>query len=232
MPARRNGPVSSNVRRHITRSVAIHAKKFIREAPANPRCHQCLPSCCERNAGCSSLHGGASPISCFGSTCSAVLSQEPNCRCTTCSRLGRSRLDHFPSSTFGVPKRRPNRVAYLDFRMVGRGLILQQAQVSNGNSGCARWRCNWCIGAIPTSPKLHHECAAKCRLTIRSTGPIAAGRHLGYKSLAQMPTHRNGPVSSNVRPHKSTSAPSLEITKHLMAAISAVSPLEQKSMSK
>ena len=38
-------------------------------------------------------------------------------------------------------------------------------------------------------------------LTIRSTGPIAAGRHLGYKSLAQMPTHRNGPVSSNVRPH-------------------------------
>ena len=40
-------------------------------------------------------------------------------------------------------------------------------------------------------------------LTIRSTGPIAAGRHLGYKSLAQMPTHRNGPVSSNVRPHSS-----------------------------
>ena len=39
-------------------------------------------------------------------------------------------------------------------------------------------------------------------LTIRSTGPIAAGRHLGYKSLAQMPTHRNGPVSSNVRPQK------------------------------
>ena len=32
--------------------------------------------------------------------------------------------------------------------------------------------------------------------------PIAAGRHLGYKSLAQMPTHRNGPVSSNVRTHK------------------------------
>ena len=39
-------------------------------------------------------------------------------------------------------------------------------------------------------------------LTIRSTGPIAAGRHLGYKSLAQMPTHRNRPVSSNVRRHK------------------------------
>ena len=37
------------------------------------------------------------------------------------------------------------------------------------------------------------------RLTIRSTGPIAAGRHLGYKSLAQMPARRNGPVSSNVR---------------------------------
>ena len=36
-------------------------------------------------------------------------------------------------------------------------------------------------------------------LTHRSTGPIAAGRHLGYKSLAQMPARRNGPVSSNVR---------------------------------
>ena len=41
----------------------------------------------------------------------------------------------------------------------------------------------------------------QCRLTIRSTGPIAAGRHLGYKSLAQMPARRNRPVSSNVRPH-------------------------------
>ena len=39
----------------------------------------------------------------------------------------------------------------------------------------------------------------KCRLTIRSTGPIAVGRHLGYKILAQMPAHRNVPVSSNVR---------------------------------
>ena len=37
-------------------------------------------------------------------------------------------------------------------------------------------------------------------LTHRSTGPIAACRHLGYKSLAQMPARRNGPVSSNVRP--------------------------------
>ena len=43
----------------------------------------------------------------------------------------------------------------------------------------------------------------RCGLTIRSTGPIAAGRHLGYKSLAQMPTRRNGPVSSNVRPRSS-----------------------------
>ena len=40
-------------------------------------------------------------------------------------------------------------------------------------------------------------------LTIRSTGPIAAGRHLGYKSLAQIPARRNRPVSSNVRPHRS-----------------------------
>ena len=43
-----------------------------------------------------------------------------------------------------------------------------------------------------------------CWLTHRSTGPIAAGRHLGYKSLAQIPARRNGPVSSNVRPHKKT----------------------------
>ena len=44
------------------------------------------------------------------------------------------------------------------------------------------------------------------RLTIRSTGPIAARRHLGYKSLAQIPAHRNGPVNSNVRPHNSHAA--------------------------
>ena len=35
-------------------------------------------------------------------------------------------------------------------------------------------------------------------LRIRSTGPIAAGRHLGYKSLAQIPARLNKPVSSNV----------------------------------
>ena len=34
--------------------------------------------------------------------------------------------------------------------------------------------------------------------TLATDGPIAAGRHLGYKSLAQMPTCRNGPVSFNV----------------------------------
>ena len=42
----------------------------------------------------------------------------------------------------------------------------------------------------------------QCWLTIHSTGPIAAVRHLGYKSLTQIPAHHNGPVSSNVRPHK------------------------------
>ena len=42
----------------------------------------------------------------------------------------------------------------------------------------------------------------QCWLTHRSTGPIAACRHLGYKSLAQMPTRRNGPVSSNVSHHR------------------------------
>ena len=45
----------------------------------------------------------------------------------------------------------------------------------------------------------------RCRLTIRSTGPIAAGRHLGYKSLAQTPARRNGPVTSNVKPHRCSS---------------------------
>ena len=43
----------------------------------------------------------------------------------------------------------------------------------------------------------------QCWLTCRSTGPIAAGRHLGYKSLAQIPAHRNRPVSFDVRPHRS-----------------------------
>ena len=50
----------------------------------------------------------------------------------------------------------------------------------------------------------HYLHQFQCWLTLRSTGPIAAGRHLGYKSLAQMPTHRNGPVSSNVRPRPHT----------------------------
>ena len=45
-----------------------------------------------------------------------------------------------------------------------------------------------------------------CGLTNRSTGPIAACRHLGYKSLAQMPARRNGPVSSNVRPRSPLAA--------------------------
>ena len=47
----------------------------------------------------------------------------------------------------------------------------------------------------------HTAVSSRRGLTIRSTGPIAAGRHLGYKSLAQIPAHRNRPVSSNVRPH-------------------------------
>ena len=65
---------------------------------------------------------------------------------------------------------------------------------------------------------LHRPCASngsclpimyfhshQCWLTCRSTGPIAAGRHLGYKSLAQIPPRRNRPVSFNVRPQKSPS---------------------------
>ena len=47
--------------------------------------------------------------------------------------------------------------------------------------------------------KRSHSCSKRRRLTGRSTGPIAAGRHLGYKSLAQIPTCRNGPVSFYVR---------------------------------
>ena len=48
----------------------------------------------------------------------------------------------------------------------------------------------------------HSAFMQQCGLTTRSTGPIAAGRHLGYKSLAQMPTRRNGPFSSNVSHHR------------------------------
>ena len=44
---------------------------------------------------------------------------------------------------------------------------------------------------VPYGFFLSHQ----CWLTCRSTGPIAAGRHLGYKSLAQIPAHRNRPVS-------------------------------------
>ena len=41
-----------------------------------------------------------------------------------------------------------------------------------------------------------------CGLTRRLTGPIAADRHLGYKSLAQTPPCRNRPVSLYVRAHQ------------------------------
>ena len=49
-------------------------------------------------------------------------------------------------------------------------------------------------------------------LTWRSTGPIAAGRHLGYKSLAQIPACRNRPVSLYVRPHNADCGGSLPRT--------------------
>ena len=54
---------------------------------------------------------------------------------------------------------------------------------------------------ISLSRQTHYFHQLQCWLTLRSTGPIAAGRHLGYKSLAQTPARHNGPVSSNVRPH-------------------------------
>ena len=51
-----------------------------------------------------------------------------------------------------------------------------------------------------------HSNYPQCCLTWRSNGPIAAGRHLGYKSLAQIPVRRNRPFSFNVRHHPETTA--------------------------
>ena len=56
---------------------------------------------------------------------------------------------------------------------------------------------------FPSSARLLrlHSKGFYCGLTRRLTGPIAAGRHLGYKSLAQIPARRNRPVSLYVRHH-------------------------------
>jgi uncharacterized protein len=62
-----------------------------------------------------------------------------------------------------------------------------------------------------SAPRLVRQCpylklARECGLTIRSTGPIAACRHLArHFILGQIPSHHNGPVSSNVRPHSHVS---------------------------
>ena len=53
----------------------------------------------------------------------------------------------------------------------------------------------------------------QCWLTCRSTGPIAAGRHLVYKSLAQIPAHRNRPVSFDVSHHKRHTMPYSALSK-------------------
>ena len=91
-----------------------------------------------------------------------------------------------------------------------------QTSLSRRTRGLWRvWRCVLCSLFSAASFQLHLFVGALSAfglvafpllrgLTTRSTGPIAAGRHLGYKSLAQMPTRRNGPVSSNVRPQTST----------------------------
>ena len=55
--------------------------------------------------------------------------------------------------------------------------------------------------SFPAHPLHLHSKGFHCGLTRRSTGPIAAGRHLGYKSLAQTPARRNRPVSLYVRHH-------------------------------
>ena len=58
--------------------------------------------------------------------------------------------------------------------------------------------------SFPSSAHLQHlhSKGFHCGLTRRLTRPIAAGRHLGYKSLAQTPARRNRPVSLYVRPHR------------------------------
>ena len=56
------------------------------------------------------------------------------------------------------------------------------------------------------------RCARQKKSTIRSIDPLAAGRHLGYKSRAQMPVHCDGPIGSNVRRHLLITAPCQTIT--------------------
>ena len=63
-----------------------------------------------------------------------------------------------------------------------------------------RGRCGWLnLQRMSPSDTTTRQSPGARRLTIRSTGPIAACRHLGYKSLAQMPARRNGPFSSNYK---------------------------------
>ena len=58
----------------------------------------------------------------------------------------------------------------------------------------SRHFCRYCLHG--------HNFRSECGLTIRSTGHIAACRHLPrHFILGQMPPHHNVPVSSNVRPH-------------------------------
>ena len=54
----------------------------------------------------------------------------------------------------------------------------------------------------PSRASALHSSYSQCCLTGRSTGPIVAGRHLGYKKPSPNPAHRKVPVSSNVRPHQ------------------------------
>ena len=73
---------------------------------------------------------------------------------------------------------------------------------------------NYCVQSLSVHPHksvppalMHSPSITKrCCLTGRSTGPIAAGRHLGYKSLAQTPARRNRPVSLYVRHHPENAA--------------------------
>ena len=179
MPARRNGPVSSNVRR-LSPVTARHAPTFTKETENEQAFHSCR-SCrlfASRPAAVVAAFGG------LGN----------NDKRNSDSALGeRGRLYSRGGSRSNV--------------MAGAAPVIQRQGGERRQALLVVKRFRQCFrkAQIPQEFFAHLQLVlapAQRRLTIRSTGPIAAGRHLGYKSLAQIPAHRNRPVSSNVRPHK------------------------------
>ena len=108
-------------------------------------------------------------------------------------------------------------------------------QVSEATLHSFQNYCVQCLSVHPHKsfpPALMHSpsITKRCCLTGRSTGPIAAGRHLGFKSLAQMPARRNGPVSSNVRHHRKimlTASIRLDETPRLTSTIRDLNYLQR-----